>query len=539
MKKSLDLSSFESLRALTIENVWYLENIKPLQRLKNLTAFSLWNSPALDNELLETLTSCPATAFDARVARVRSLHKKKAWEDCAEAASHALQMRESGDLYLYRGDTFLKLARYDDAIADFSAALSLPIRETDGKFFCIFNRAVGHERLGRHEVALRGFSEAAELKPKNASVYDALARNFSKLERFDEGIETCSKAIQLRLYESDAYNQRSFMYLAQKKPAAAVIDAERSLAVVTETKALLYFDRLVTKLSSGCAEDNVLDAEQVIEMQPSLAFLDSYNAMGVKAVEEARRFVMEVAEKSVVSKARQCWQRILGPFLSAGAANLQSLEHIDDDDLRLLLRGMDYVSAGVMRKNAYYGFITNRPFGASEDVASVRMCDYEVWCRALQRGLLREDQHITHLYLQGGAYACSALAHFPLERLWLEDCKLMNDPLPPLDKMTRLGIHGSVADYFEGTIVRLVRACRNLRALHLEFMWITQDLVEQFQSCPHLEELDLADCYLSMIDDWSWLLALPSLRKLRLSSDTDCDALPSEVLSHVEISKSS
>jgi tetratricopeptide (TPR) repeat protein len=65
----------------------------------------------------------------------------------------------------YRGLCSFRLRRFEDAVADFRAALAID----PGSAVAHFNRALAYDALGRADLAYRGYSRAIELAPGMAA----------------------------------------------------------------------------------------------------------------------------------------------------------------------------------------------------------------------------------------------------------------------------------------------------------------------------------------------------------------------------------
>lgn len=91
--------------------------------------------------------------------------------------------------------------RYEEAVHDYSQALALAPHHAKA----LYNRAVAHERLGRHSAALADFSAVLDLDP----------------------------------YNPPAYANRAALLLHKlRQPAAALTDAERALLLEQEQERL-------------------------------------------------------------------------------------------------------------------------------------------------------------------------------------------------------------------------------------------------------------------------------------------------------------
>ncbi len=89
------------------------------------------------------------------------------------------------------------------------------------------------ERLGRYEEAGDAFAEAIRLKPR-AYNHVLLGAVLKKVERFDEAISQCLKALQLEPNNEEAYLNIALAYQAQQKYSEAIENLDRAIAIDPE-----------------------------------------------------------------------------------------------------------------------------------------------------------------------------------------------------------------------------------------------------------------------------------------------------------------
>ncbi|GHE34727.1 tetratricopeptide repeat protein [Sphingobacterium griseoflavum] len=145
----------------------------------------------------------------------------------------------SAEILVYRGALYMRLLRYDLAIADFESALTLDPTHFPAKLaIAKFYEAVHEEKAARDT-----FDEAALLSPESSLVYEERGNFFveqhaypealadynmlvsllpddfyvyairadllGKMEKWDEALQDYSRAIQLNPYYSDLYSYRA------------------------------------------------------------------------------------------------------------------------------------------------------------------------------------------------------------------------------------------------------------------------------------------------------------------------------------------
>ena len=130
-----------------------------------------------------------------------------------------------------KGAALQRLARFDDAVDAFNAALSA----RPDYLQALFNNGVTLKALERHEEALGMFNRALE---KNDKFYLRLCGKSEVLvvlEKYEDAIEAATAAIAPRPETPTAYVDRAFAHLKNSSFKDAVSDYERSQLKNPET----------------------------------------------------------------------------------------------------------------------------------------------------------------------------------------------------------------------------------------------------------------------------------------------------------------
>ncbi|MBL6750559.1 MAG: tetratricopeptide repeat protein [Nevskia sp.] len=117
--------------------------------------------------------------------------------------------------YYNRGVAYHRKGRYDEAIADYSAALKL--KPTDAQAHN--NRGVAYKNKRQYELALADYDEAIKLEPDNASAHFNRANAYVHQGQDERAIADFNAAIRLK--PDGAARPPSYFDEAQFKPAGA------------------------------------------------------------------------------------------------------------------------------------------------------------------------------------------------------------------------------------------------------------------------------------------------------------------------------
>ena len=140
--------------------------------------------------------------------------------------------------YSNRGDAYIKVGKYDDAISDCSRAIAIDPNNTAAYAY----RGVAKARKGNYDSAIDDYDRAIAIDPNYAAAYNN--RGVAKARKGDhEGvISDCSRAITIDPNNAAAYNNRGVAKLNKGDYDDAIDDYSRSIELEPD-KALAYYNR--------------------------------------------------------------------------------------------------------------------------------------------------------------------------------------------------------------------------------------------------------------------------------------------------------
>jgi tetratricopeptide (TPR) repeat protein len=128
--------------------------------------------------------------------------------------------------YRTRADTFFKLGRWTDAIADYDRLLELaphPISQ--------YSRGVAHQSRGDHDVAIGDFTQVVEDWPEYALAYYSRAESYAEQRQLSLAVADLDIAVFLRPRDADIVHLRGFVHMAQRQLDLALADFDATLAI--------------------------------------------------------------------------------------------------------------------------------------------------------------------------------------------------------------------------------------------------------------------------------------------------------------------
>jgi tetratricopeptide (TPR) repeat protein len=134
--------------------------------------------------------------------------------------------------YIKRGDAYLGLRKFDDALADYNTAVQLG-PSPDG----YFARGYYFKERGQLELAISDFDRAIEMYPAHANAYHWRSFCHRKQGNLDEAITDSTKAIELDPSLYAALLNRAFSYRAKGDNKRAEADLDRAKLITPASSA--------------------------------------------------------------------------------------------------------------------------------------------------------------------------------------------------------------------------------------------------------------------------------------------------------------
>ena len=125
----------------------------------------------------------------------------------------------------WRGIVNEELGNLDEALVDFSAAISIDPAQAD----LYIRRSRALTKGGKFTDALADLQFAKRFDPKNARIALYLSRIYTKLGQADAAMDSVNNALTLRAGYADAFAQRATLHMANAAPDKAVSDYETAI----------------------------------------------------------------------------------------------------------------------------------------------------------------------------------------------------------------------------------------------------------------------------------------------------------------------
>ncbi len=188
------------------------------------------------------------------------------FEEAMKAYDQVIQLQPRLPMaYNDRGRAYVRLARYEEAIADFKKAIEL---EPQSEYYT--NLGLAFLATGAYKEGAEAFTEAIEQESRNADLYIHRAQCYDALDQNVLAVSDYTQAIELDPDGMDAavYNNRGTAYFNLGEYEQAVVDYNHALALEPEDELLIYRNRAESFRSMGDMEHAVEDMLYLMEKDP-------------------------------------------------------------------------------------------------------------------------------------------------------------------------------------------------------------------------------------------------------------------------------
>ena len=137
------------------------------------------------------------------------------------------------------------------------------------------NRGIGYSERGEHDLAIKDFDKAIELKPGYAFAYNNRGAVYRDKGEHDQAIEDCSKAIELKPDYAEPYSNRGAAYRNKGNYERAIQDYDTAIKLKPDF-VQAYYNRGLAYHEKREFDFAIKDYSQAIKLDPKL-FHPYYN----------------------------------------------------------------------------------------------------------------------------------------------------------------------------------------------------------------------------------------------------------------------
>ncbi|MFM2064253.1 MAG: hypothetical protein RLZZ507_3924 [Cyanobacteriota bacterium] len=205
------------------------------------------------------------------------------------------QEKEEFYIYNFRGDIFYKLNRYNEAIADYSQAITLNPQyavayDSRGVVYgqqgnldqaiqdfnaainispqfteAYINRGAAYGQQGKINLAIVNFNQAISISPQFAEAYVNRGNIYYKQEKFKEAIQDFNQALMINPHNDKVYFIRGIAYVKQNNLDKAIHDFNQAITINPKSKNYINILLLVAYTERGFVKNTERKTEQAIQ----------------------------------------------------------------------------------------------------------------------------------------------------------------------------------------------------------------------------------------------------------------------------------
>ena len=192
------------------------------------------------------------------------------WNPAAETLTVLIgRFSDNPETYRNRGLAFLALGKIEDAMEDFSTAVSLD--NTDEVNFVARGR--GYSMLGKGGLALDDFNTAINLNPESSDAYKFRGSHLIRVEEYSASLIDLNLAIEISPEDDDAFHKRANAYIGLNQTSKALADLEKSIEIdITDPD--YYFSRGMLRHESSQYPEALKDFSSSINLTARYADSD-------------------------------------------------------------------------------------------------------------------------------------------------------------------------------------------------------------------------------------------------------------------------
>jgi Tfp pilus assembly protein PilF len=211
----------------------YLPSIGPLL-LIGLAVSRLWEHVTFNRKrlMLAKVLAITIIIGIASIFSILTVDQIKVWKNSVTLWSREMQFYDIPTARNNRGNAYITLGKYQQAIDDYNAAIRIDPRYAKA----YVNRGLALTHIHEYQKALHDFNTALDLDIQDSSVYFNRGNVFKALGSYERALEDYTKALSLNPENVDAYNNRGTTYLKLIKLEMAIEDFTSALTLDPENE---------------------------------------------------------------------------------------------------------------------------------------------------------------------------------------------------------------------------------------------------------------------------------------------------------------
>jgi tetratricopeptide (TPR) repeat protein len=158
--------------------------------------------------------------------------------------------------YFKRGNSYLKLFKYENAIDDFTSAIALDSNVVNHQAY--FNRGISYYNIKKYEDAIADFTISIRMKTDFPDAYYYRGLSNYNIEKYDESFIDYAKTVRINPDYTEAYIETAVICRMNKRYFREIFNLTEAIRIETDSSKsrldLNYLSRLYW--NRGLAKEN-------------------------------------------------------------------------------------------------------------------------------------------------------------------------------------------------------------------------------------------------------------------------------------------
>jgi tetratricopeptide (TPR) repeat protein len=177
-----------------------------------------------------------------------------------------MERQDTAEYWIETGDSFQRLANYNDAIDAYKKALEIQPDHDEA----YANLGLAYVEQGKYDKAIEHYQQAIKLKPDNADTHYNLGVAYGNLKKYKEAIESYMQVIKIDPDYAKAYNNIGDLYNKSWQYKKAIEYLKKAVEIKPDYP-LAYVNLGVSYVELGKREEAIEAWKQAVKVKPDYA----------------------------------------------------------------------------------------------------------------------------------------------------------------------------------------------------------------------------------------------------------------------------
>jgi len=236
----------------------------------------------------------PTIVIIIGVNSVMTYNRNKIWKDELTLWNDIVtKSPQKARPYLNRGVAYSKINQWDNALSDFTKAVSL---EPKYSYPSYLNLAIAQEKYSLWDEAITNYTKALKIYPEYYEAYSNRASAYGSLREWDKALADLAVAIKMNPNDPTNYYNRGTINMTNQKWQEAINDYSKAIEI-NPGYIDAYANRSIVFATIGQFEKSISDCSTIIGIDPN--YLKAYNNRAI-TYSSMKKWNESIADYSII-----------------------------------------------------------------------------------------------------------------------------------------------------------------------------------------------------------------------------------------------